>query len=57
MRWHVAALPGAPMDTLLRSCKESSKNGFQYIMNDVNEWPTEYHIQVDKIVNWQNSPH
>ena len=26
-------------------------------MNDINEWSTEYNVKVDKIGNWQNSPH
>ena len=26
-------------------------------MNDVNEWSTEYNVEVGKIDNWQNSPH
>ena len=26
-------------------------------MNDINEWSTEYNVEVDKIDDWQNSPH
>ena len=33
------------------------KNVFQYLMNDVNEWSTEYGIKVDKFIDLQESPH
>ena len=33
------------------------KNVFQYLMNDVNEWSTEYGIKVDKFIDFQESPH
>ena len=26
-------------------------------MNDVLEWSSEYHVEVDKIDNWNDSPH
>ena len=33
------------------------KNVFQYLMNDVNEWSSEYGIKVDKFIDLQKSPH
>ena len=30
---------------------------FQYLMNDVNEWASEYGIKVDKFIDLQESPH
>ena len=30
---------------------------FQYLMNDVNEWSSEYGIKVDKFIDLQESPH
>ena len=33
------------------------KNIFQYLMDDVNEWSTEYGIKEDKFINLQESPH
>ena len=33
------------------------KNVFQYLMDDVNEWTTEYGIKVDKFIDLQESPH
>ena len=33
------------------------KNVFQYPMDDVNEWSSEYEIKVDKFMNLQESPH
>ena len=33
------------------------KNVFQYLMNDVNEWSSEYGIKVDKFIDLQESPH
>ena len=33
------------------------KNVFQYLMNDVNEWSTEYNVKVDKFIDLQESPH
>ena len=33
------------------------KNMFQYLMNDVNEWSSEYGIKVDKFIDLQESPH
>ena len=33
------------------------KNGFQYLMNDVNEWSSEYGVKVDKFIDLQESPH
>ena len=33
------------------------KNVYQYLMNDVNEWTTEYGIKVDKSIDLQESPH
>ena len=33
------------------------KNVFQYLMNDVHEWSTEYNVEVDKIDGYQNLPH
>ena len=35
----------------------TAKNVFQYLMNDVNEWSTEYGIKVDKFIDLQESPH
>ena len=35
----------------------SPKNMFQYLMNDVNEWSSEYGVKVDKFINLQESPH
>lgn len=32
-------------------------NVFQYLMNDVDEWSTEYNVEVDKIDAWEQSPH
>ena len=33
------------------------KNVFQYLMNDVNEWSTEYDVKVEKFSNLAESPH
>ena len=33
------------------------KNVFQYLMNDVNEWSTQYGVKVDKFIDLQESPH
>ena len=33
------------------------KNVFQYLMNDVNEWSSEYYVKVDKFIDLQESPH
>ena len=33
------------------------KNVFQYLMDDVNEWSTEYNVKVDKFIDLQKSPH
>ena len=33
------------------------KNVFQYLMNDVNEWSSEYGIKVDKFIDLHESPH
>ena len=33
------------------------KNVFQYLMNDVNEWSTEYNIKVENFSNLAESPH
>ena len=33
------------------------KNVFQYLMDDVNEWSSEYEIKVDKFIDLQESPH
>ena len=33
------------------------KNVFQYLMNDVNEWSSEYNVKVDKFIDLQDSPH
>ena len=33
------------------------KNVFQYLMDDVNEWSSEYGIKVDKFIDLQESPH
>ena len=33
------------------------KNVFQYLMDDVNEWTTEYGIKVDNFIDLQESPH
>ena len=33
------------------------KNVFQYLMNDVNEWSSEYGVKVDKFIDLQESPH
>ena len=33
------------------------KNVFQYLMDDVNEWTSEYGIKVDKFIDLQESPH
>ena len=33
------------------------KNVYQYLMNDVNEWSSEYDVKVDKFINLQESPH
>ena len=33
------------------------KNVFQYLMNGVNEWSTEYNVKVDKFIDLQESPH
>ena len=35
----------------------NTKNVFQYLMNDVNEWSTEYKVRVDKIDDLNNSFH
>ena len=35
----------------------TSKNVFQYLMNDVNEWSTEYNVNVEKFSNLAESPH
>ena len=36
---------------------KTAKNVFRYLMDDVNEWSTEYNVEVDKIDDWRNSPH
>ena len=36
---------------------QTPKNVFQYLMNDVNEWSTEYGVKVDKFIDLQESPH
>ena len=33
------------------------RNVFQYLMNDINDWSSEYGIKVDKFINLQESPH
>ena len=33
------------------------KNLFQYLMNDVNEWSTEYNVKVGSFLNLPESPH
>ena len=33
------------------------KNIIQYLMNDVNEWSSEYGVKVDKFIDLQESPH
>ena len=33
------------------------KNVFQYLMDEVNEWSSEYGIKVDKFIDLQESPH
>ena len=33
------------------------KNVFQYLMNDVNEWSTEYDVKVENFSNLSESPH
>ena len=33
------------------------KNVFQYLMNDVNEWSTEYGVKVESFSNLYDSPH
>ena len=33
------------------------KNVFQYLMDDVNEWSSDYGIKVDKFIDLQESPH
>ena len=33
------------------------KNVFQYLMNDVNEWSTEYNVNVENFSNLAESPH
>ena len=33
------------------------KNVFQYLMDDVSEWTTEYGMKVDKFIDLQESPH
>ena len=35
----------------------SPKNLFQYLMNDVNEWSTEYYVKVGSFSNLPESPH
>ena len=35
----------------------TSKNVFQYLMNDVNEWSTEYNVKVESFTNLPESPH
>ena len=35
----------------------SPKNVFQYLMNDVNEWTTEYGVKVESFSNLAESPH
>ena len=35
----------------------TTKNVFQYLMEDVNEWSSEYGIKVDKFIDLQESPH
>ena len=47
-------------DSILKSHVKPShtpKNVFQYLMNDVNEWSSEYGIKVDKFFDLQESPH
>ena len=33
------------------------KNVFQYLMNDVNEWSSEYNIKVENFIDMAESPH
>ena len=35
----------------------TSKNVFQYLMDDVNEWSTEYNVRVESFSNLSESPH
>ena len=35
----------------------TSKNVFQYLMNDVNEWSSEYNVKVESFSNLPESPH
>ena len=35
----------------------TSKNVFQYLTNDVNEWSTEYNVKVESFSNLPESPH
>ena len=35
----------------------SPKNVFQYLMNDVNEWSSEYGVKVESFSNLAESPH
>ena len=35
----------------------TSKNVFQYLMNDVNEWSTEYNVKVENFSDLSESPH
>ena len=35
----------------------TSKNVFQYLMNDLNEWSTEYNVKVGSFSNLPESPH
>ena len=36
---------------------DTPKNVFQYLMNDVNEWTTEYGVKVESFSNLAESPH
>ena len=47
-------------DNITKSHIKSShtpKNVFQYLMNDVNEWSSEYGVKVDKFIDLHESPH
>ena len=35
----------------------TSKNVFQYLMDDVNEWSTEYYVKVENFSDLSESPH
>ena len=36
---------------------QSPKNVFQYLMDDVNEWSTEYNVKVESFSELAESPH